>query len=177
MTFATAVPILFTSFVYLTNVYWSVIRCNRDFHQPRPTDSADINTRLQLSDTSSIPPMHGGFLLISLQWRHNGRDDVSNHQPRYSLLNRLFGRRSKKTSKLRVTGLFEGNSPVTGEFYAHMASNAENVSIWWRLDDIKTNYPGIRILIIKMRWSSDRLDGIFIWRPVPWPRQNGTLSC
>ena len=33
-------------------------------HQPRPTDSADINTRLQLSDTSSIPPMHGGFLLI-----------------------------------------------------------------------------------------------------------------
>ena len=33
-------------------------------HQPRPADSADINTRLQLSDTSSIPPMHGGFLLI-----------------------------------------------------------------------------------------------------------------
>ena len=33
-------------------------------HQPRPTDSADINTRLQLSDTSSIPPMHGGFLYI-----------------------------------------------------------------------------------------------------------------
>ena len=33
-------------------------------HQPRPTDSADINTRLQLSDTSSIPPMHGGFLLL-----------------------------------------------------------------------------------------------------------------
>ena len=32
-------------------------------HQPRPTDSANINTRLQLSDTSSIPPMHGGFLL------------------------------------------------------------------------------------------------------------------
>ena len=34
-------------------------------HQPRPTDSVDINTRLQLSDTSSIPPMHGGFLLLS----------------------------------------------------------------------------------------------------------------
>ena len=34
-------------------------------HQPRPTDSADINTRLQLSDTSSIPLMHGGFLLVS----------------------------------------------------------------------------------------------------------------
>ena len=31
---------------------------------------------------------------ISLQWRHNGRDSVSNHQPRDGLLNRLFGRRS-----------------------------------------------------------------------------------
>ena len=39
--------------------------------------------------------------------------------------------RSKKTSKLRVTGLCVGNSPVTGEFPVQMASNAENVSIWW----------------------------------------------
>ena len=46
--------------------------------------------------------------------------------------NLLFRRRSKKISKLRVTGLCEGNSPVTGEFPAQMASNAENVSIWWR---------------------------------------------
>ena len=35
-------------------------------------------------------------------------------------------------SKLRVTGLCVGNSPVTGEFPALRASNAENVSIWWR---------------------------------------------
>ena len=41
-------------------------------------------------------------------------------------------RRSKKISKLRVTGLRVGNSPVPGEFRAQMASNAENVSIWWR---------------------------------------------
>ena len=44
-------------------------------------------------------------LRLSLQWRHNGRDSVSNHQPHDSLLNRLFRRRSKKTSKLHVTGL------------------------------------------------------------------------
>ena len=69
---------------------------------------------------------------ISLQWRHNGRDSVSNHQPHDCLLNRLFGRRSKKTSKLRVTGLCAGNSPGTGEFPAPMARNAENFSIWWR---------------------------------------------
>ena len=48
------------------------------------------------------------------------------------LLNRLFRRRSKKASKLRVTGLCEGNSPVTSEFPTQMASNAENVSIWRR---------------------------------------------
>ena len=48
------------------------------------------------------------------------------------LLKRLFRRRSKKTSKLRVTGLCEGNSPGTGEFPSQRASNAENVSIWWR---------------------------------------------
>ena len=68
----------------------------------------------------------------SLRWRHNGHDSVSNHQPHDCLLNRLFRRRSKKTSKLRVTGLCVGNSPGTGEFPAQMGSNAENVSIWWR---------------------------------------------
>ena len=40
-----------------------------------------------------------------LQWRHNGCDYVSNHQAHDCLLNRLFRRISKKTSKLRVTGL------------------------------------------------------------------------
>ena len=67
---------------------------------------------------------------FSLQWRHFGRDSVSNHQPHDCLRNRLFRRRSKKTSNLRVTGLCVWNSPGTGEF-AQMASNAENVSIWW----------------------------------------------
>ena len=38
----------------------------------------------------------------------------------------------KEKSKLRVSGLCAGNSPVTGEFPAQMASNAEKDSIWWR---------------------------------------------
>ena len=46
-----------------------------------------------------------------LRWRHNDNDGVSNHQPRGCLLNCLFRRISKKTSKLRVTGLCAGNSP------------------------------------------------------------------
>ena len=69
---------------------------------------------------------------LALQWRHNGRDGVSNHQPHHCLLNSLSGRRSKKTSKFRITGLCAGHSPVTGEFPTQMVSNAENFSIWWR---------------------------------------------
>ena len=40
-----------------------------------------------------------------LKWGHNKRDGVSSHQPHDCLLNRLSRRRSKKASKLRVTGL------------------------------------------------------------------------
>ena len=56
----------------------------------------------------------------TLQWRHNGRHSVSNHQPLDCLLKRLFRRRSKKTSQPRVTGLGAGihrgpvNSPHQG---------------------------------------------------------------
>ena len=70
--------------------------------------------------------------LGTLLWRHNGHDGVSNHMRLDCLLNRLFRRRSKKISKLRLTGLCEGNSPVTGGFPSQIANNAENVSIWWR---------------------------------------------
>ena len=63
-------------------------------------------------------------LQTPLRCRHDGHDSVSNHQPHHCLHNRLFGYRSKKTSKLRVTGLCADNSPGTG--------NSENVSIWWR---------------------------------------------
>ena len=38
----------------------------------------------------------------------------------------------KKRSELRVTGLCEGNSPVTGEFPAQRVSKSENIPIWWR---------------------------------------------
>ena len=79
-----------------------------------------------------------------LRWRHNGRDSVSNHKPQDCFLNRLFRHRSTKISKLRVTGLCAGNSPEAGEFPAQMASNAENVSIWWR-------HHGSSVIILKSK--------------------------
>ena len=48
---------------------------------------------------------------FTLRWRHNEHDCVSNHQRFDCLLNRLLMSRSKKTSKLCVTGLCVGNSP------------------------------------------------------------------
>ena len=71
----------------------------------------------------------------SIQWRHYECDGVSNRRRVDCLHNRLFRRRSKNTSKLRVPGLCEGNSPVTVEIPAPSASNAENVPIWWSHHD------------------------------------------
>ena len=84
----------------------------------------------------------------TLQWRHNERDGVPNHRYLECLLKRLFRRRSKKTSKLRVTGLCEGNPPVTGGFPSQRASNAENVSIWWRHHEDSS--PLLPILILDL---------------------------
>ena len=74
-------------------------------------------------------------LTNTLHWRHNELDGVSNHRRPDCLFNRFFRRISKKTSKLRVIDLCEGNSPVAGEFPAQRANNAEKVSIWWRHHD------------------------------------------
>ena len=87
--------------------------------------------KVRKTKLASLVPVFGNGS-VALRWRHNERDSISNHQPHDCLLNRLSSRRSKKTSKLRVTGLCVGNSPGTGEFPAQMASYAENVSIWWR---------------------------------------------
>ena len=71
------------------------------------------------------------------------------------LLNHLFRRRSKKTSKLCVTGLYMGNSPVTGEFPAQRASNEENISIWWRHHGIWTNLLEVNICCWKSSFETE----------------------
>ena len=91
--------------------------------------------------------IHAGvYFNPTLQCRHNERDGVSNHQPHACLLNVLFGRRSKKTSKLRVTGFCTGNSPVTSEFPTQRASHVENVSIWWRHHEASKKSPWTKVV-------------------------------
>ena len=103
-------------------------------------------------------------LASSLPWRNNGPDSVSNHQPHDCLLNRLFGRGLKKTSKLRVTGLCAGNSPGTGEFPAQMASNVENVSIWWRHHDMPFECPANDVMMRSLRlYWQQRTDNNLLW--------------
>ena len=97
---------------------------------------SSVNKAIISTDYASAPS-------TTLQWRHIRRSGVSNHQPHDCLLKLLFRRRSKKTSKLRVTGLCVGNSPMTGEFTAQRASNAENGSIWWRHHNLNQCWPSV----------------------------------
>ena len=62
----------------------------------------------------------------------------------------FFRRRSKEISKLRVTGLCVENSPETGEFPAQMASNAENVSIWWRHHGVYFWVSSVALSVVRL---------------------------
>ena len=88
-----------------------------------------------MANISFNRPANGGWHTFlkwfrTLQWRYYEHNGVPNHRRHGCLLNSLFRCRSKKTSKLRVTGLCAGNSPVTGEFPTKRANNVEDVSIW-----------------------------------------------
>ena len=88
--------------IHYTCIDWSdtVVRPSYPYHGNPHTWKDDLCIK-----TEPWPPSS------SLHWRHNDHDSVSNHQPHGCLLNRLFRYRSKKTSKLHVTGLCVGNSP------------------------------------------------------------------
>ena len=54
--------------------------------------------------------------------------------------------------RLRVTGLCVGNSPGTGELPAQMASNAENVSIWWRNNGLMKRSDSLLAYFLPATW-------------------------
>ena len=114
---------------FIYKFYWSGLYYRKESH------SASLNqTDYHYFPTKCVCAMH-----TRIHYSNNECNGVSNHRRLDCLLNCLFMRRSKRTSKLRVTGLCEGNLPVlgefpavTGEFPSQRASNAETVSIWWR---------------------------------------------
>ena len=104
--------------------------------------------------------------ISALQWRHNERDGISNHRRIDCLLNRLFRRRSKKTSKLRVTDLCVGihrwrvNSPhkwsVTLKMFLFddviMWPKFDNIGlkIWHQLSFCKNVVPLLNYIVSKI---------------------------
>ena len=135
-----------TSAQYLTQSEQAPLRPMVRAH-PSSTNAPGLRVSIQIYHLrytlyakvcSCMPPNLCGenfLLLTTVQWSHYGYDGVSNHHRLDCLFKHLFRRRSKKTSKFRVTGLCVVNSPGTGEYHAQRASYAENVSIWWRHHD------------------------------------------
>ena len=104
----------------------------------------------------SVPKLHARFhysdIIISMMASQNS-------SPLDCLLNCLFRSRSKKTSKLRVTLLCEGNPPVIGGFPSQRASNMENVSIWWSHHLMNSYICG---WYYQLPWKEITVTGIFL---------------
>ena len=73
-----------------------------------------FNTNMCLKTVNQYPQPRRFPIRVTLRWRHDEYDSVWNYQPHDCLLRRLFRHKSNKISKLHVTGLWDGNSPVTG---------------------------------------------------------------
>ena len=96
-----------------------------------------------------------------------------------------FRRRSKKTSKLRVTGLCAGNSPATGQLPAQMASYVKNVSIWWRHHVICVSKTDPCIMwrkrnltwfLSEFLWLMKNLEHFCIRQHSKWPTRSREIS-
>ena len=92
----------------------------------------------------------------TLQWRHNERDGVPNHRRLDGLFNHFFRRRSKKRSKLCVTGLCEGNSPVTSPHKGPVARKMLMTSSWTQ--QIVTLWHGHPYRITSPLWGESTSD-------------------
>ena len=84
----------------------------------------------------------------SLPWRHDERNGVPNHRRLICLLNRVFRRRPKKTSKLRGTCFCEGNPLVTG-------GSLHKGPVTGRCFHLITPSCHQHLEVIAWRWSSD----------------------
>ena len=117
--------ILVTDYIYtLANTLWHIILKNWTFVSIDGNVTA-VTHVWQQGIYGITPSLHYSDVIMGAM-----ASQITSLTTVYSTV--YSRRRSKKKSKLRVTGLCAGNSPATGEFPAQMASNAENVYIWWR---------------------------------------------
>ena len=141
-------------------------------------DQTTITTKYLLKDTPNQQRHSTDSITVTSQWAR-----WRLKSPASPLFTQPFiQEQMKEKSKLRITGLCAGNSPVTGEFPAQMAINAENVSIWWRhhaacsyrsmSDDDATWVKAALIildsqkeLIISLQWHHNGRDGVSNHQP------------
>ena len=127
MMIMTADVIRTVSFVHL-----QVKEPKTKFYQQCTLSMAWWKIAVSLSQTtwrhSCLEPNHVIFALPlkSFQWRHNERDGVAYHQSPDCLFNRLLKKQIKENIK----------SPRHWPLSVGRASNAANVSIWWRHHDL-----------------------------------------
>ena len=57
-----------------------------------------------------------------------------------NIYSNVYSGADQRKHQPRVTGFCGGNSPITGGFPAQRASNAENISIWWRHLNFKMDF-------------------------------------
>ena len=92
-------------------------------------DIAHSTFKLEISRSRSRPKS-----TQTLEWRHNERDGVSNHQPHDCLLNRLFRRRCRKHQSSTSLAFMRGihhwpvNSPHKGPVTRNMFPFDDSIS-------------------------------------------------
>ena len=139
--------------------YWPSLRkIHRSTSQPGRSVMPNYIIRFIVVCTSKISLYHYNDVIMS------ERECVSNHQRLDCLHNHLFRCRSKKTSKLRVTGLCEGNSgPVTRKMFPF------NDVIMMQVDR-HSSYGFAAVIAdawIVMSWEHFRITGNLYQRCIP----------
>ena len=117
------IQVSFAWSVRITSMYFMVI-----IQRVYPMGVWSASLRFVQADQYCPMFMMRKYIYLTLQWRHNELDGVSDHHYHDYLLNRLFTDQRKHQSPSSLA-FFVGNSPVTGEFTAQMASNAETVHL------------------------------------------------
>ena len=132
--------------------------------------------------TAVAQVVNTGYLTVPipktpLQWRHNEHDSVSNHPPHDCLLNRSFGRRSKKTSKLRSLAFVRGihRRPVKcGKCFHLMKSSCISSLVHYLAYDIIGWY--IAMLISDIKYSAIILLAVALTYKIQRENRRTTLS-
>ena len=75
-----------------------------------------LHNGMEKSKATFVSTVGFDIIRLTLQWRHNGCDGISNHQHYHCLLNCLFRCRSKTILKLCVTGLLQGRECTSDQW-------------------------------------------------------------